>query len=84
MTTSRMRCDAAAAASEHFINLKQRQENALVEAQEEEIYLTLKGVLLHLSRDRGVCHSPRKHYLPEKIVFELFSDYRFTISISSN
>ena len=27
-------------------------------------------------------HSPRKHYLPEKNIFELFSDYRFTISIS--
>ena len=37
---------------------------------------------------RSVCilnyHSPRKHYLPEKHIFELFSDYRFTISISSN
>ena len=25
-------------------------------------------------------HSPRKHYLPGKNIFELFSDYRFTIS----
>ena len=29
-------------------------------------------------------HSPRKHYLPEKNMFELFSDYRFTILISLN
>ena len=48
---------------------------------------TRKGVATRVarqvSRDRGY-HSPRKHYLPEKIIFELFSDYRFTISISSN
>ena len=36
------------------------------------------GMQLHMY------HSPQKHYLPEKNIFELFSNYRFTISISSN
>ena len=39
---------------------------------------------LCVSRNKPHYHSPRKHYLPERNIFELFSDYRFTISISSN
>ena len=37
-----------------------------------------------IPKNATMYHSPRKHYLPEKNIFELFSDYRFTISISSN
>ena len=44
----------------------------------------LRHTTPHLMAYFGAYHSPRKHYLPEKFIFELFSDYHFTISISSN
>ena len=66
----------------HSCNPMLRQCNKPSAPKSAKTFCALSKALWARSADLiSVYHSPRKHYLPEKNIFELFSDYRFTISL---